>query len=51
MTTLVLVYEEDVLRLICQYVLQSERRLKEEQAVYDDLKNERDMHSVDDLVV
>ena len=48
---LVVVFEEDVLRLICGYALQSGRRLEEKQFFYDELKYEWDMHSADDLVM
>ena len=34
----VVVFEEDVLRLICGYAAQSGRRLEEKQSFYDDLK-------------
>ena len=45
------VFEEDVLRLICRYAPQSERSLEEKQSFYDELKCEWDMHSADDLVM
>ena len=45
------VFEEDVLRLICGFVLQSERRLEEKQSFYDKLKCEWEMHSAGDLVM
>ena len=35
MTTVVVVLEEDVLRLICGYALQSVRGLEEKQSFYD----------------
>ena len=38
--TVVVVFEEDVLRLICGYALQSGRRLKEKLSFYDKLKRE-----------
>ena len=45
------VFEEDVQRLICEYAPQSGRRLEEKTVFYDKLKCESDMHSVDDLVM
>ena len=51
MTTLVVVFEEDVLLLICGYASQSGRSLEENQSFYDKLKCEWDMHSADDLVM
>ena len=47
----VVVFEEDVLRLICGYAPQSGRSLEEKQSFYDGLKCEWDMHSADDLVM
>ena len=47
----VVVFEEDVLRLICGYALQSGRSLEEKQSFYDELKSEWDMHSAGDLVM
>ena len=47
----VVVFEEDVLRLICGCALQSERSLEEKQSFYDELKCEWDMHSACDLVM
>ena len=44
-----LVFEEDVLRLICGYAPQSGKRLEGKQSFYDELKCEWDMHSADDL--
>ena len=44
MMAVVLVFEKDVLRLICGY----ERSFEEKQSVYDKLKGEMDMHSADD---
>ena len=41
----VLVFEEDVLRLICGYAMGSGRGLDEKQSFYDELKGEWDMHS------
>ena len=49
-TTLV-VFEEDVLRLICGYAPQSGRNLEEKQSFYDKPKCEWDMHSADELVL
>ena len=46
----VVVFEDDVLRLVCGYASQSGRRLEEEQSFYDELKCEWDMHSAGDLV-
>ena len=48
---LVVVFEEDVLRLTCGYAPQSGRSLEEKQSLYDKLKCEWDMHSADDLVM
>ena len=48
--TVVVVFEEDVLRLICGCAPQSGRRLEEKQSFYE-LKCEWDMHSADDLVM
>ena len=45
----VLVFEEDVLWLICGYAPQSGRRFKEKQSFYDDLKYE--WHSAGNLVM
>ena len=47
----VLVFEEDVLRLICRYALQSGRRSEEKQSFCSELKGEWDMHSAVDLVM
>ena len=47
----VVLFEEDVLRLICGYVPQSGKRLEEKQSTHDELKRESDMHSADDLVM
>ena len=46
-----LVFEDDVLRLICGYSLQSVRGLKEKQCYDDELKSEWDMHGVNGLAV
>ena len=48
---ILLVFEVDVMRLICGYAPRSGRFLKEMQYFYDELKSEWDMHSVDDSVV
>ena len=48
---IVVVFEEDVLRLICGYAPQGRRSLEEKQSFYDELKCEWDMHSADDLVM
>ena len=46
------VFEEDVLRLICGYDLQSERSFEEKkQSFYDELKCELDVHSAGDFVM
>ena len=45
------VFEEDVLRLICGYAPQSGRSLEENQSFYYELKCEWDMHSTADLVI
>ena len=45
------VFEEDVLRLICGFAPQSGRSLEEKQSFYDELKCELDMHSACDLVM
>ena len=47
----VAVFEEDVLRLIRGYALQSGRSLGEKQSFYDELKCEWDMHCADYLVM
>ena len=49
--TAVVVFEENVLRLICGYAPHVERSLEEKQSFYDELKSEWDMHSADDLVM
>ena len=46
---ILVVFEEDVLRLICGYATQSGRSLEEKQSFYNELKCEWDMHSADDL--
>ena len=45
------VFEEDVLRLICGYAPQSGRSLEEKQSFYDKQKFEWDIHSADHLVM
>ena len=47
----VVVFEEDLLRLIYGYAPHSGRGLEEKQSFYDGLKCEWDMHSADDLVM
>ena len=47
----IVVFDEDVLRLICEYAPQSGRSLEEKQSFYDDLICELDMHSASDLVM
>ena len=47
----VVVFEEDVLRLICKYAPQYERSCEEKQTLYGELKCEWDMHSADALVI
>ena len=47
----VVVFEEDVLRLICGYVPQGGRSSEEKQHLNDELKCEWDMHSANDLVM
>ena len=47
----VVVFEDDVLRLICGYAPQSLRSFEEEKCCYDKLKDEWDMHNAGDLVV
>ena len=51
MITLVVGFEEDVLRLICGYAPQSGRNLEEKQSFYDEPNCEWDVHSADDLVM
>ena len=46
----VLVFEADVLMLNCGYAPQNGRRFKK-QSLYDELKDECNMHSADDLVM
>ena len=41
----VVVFDEDVLRLICGYALLSGRSFEEKQSFYDELKYECKMHS------
>ena len=47
----VVVFEEDVLRLICGYALKSGRSLEEKQTSNDELKCEWDMHTAEYLVM
>ena len=47
----VVVFEEDVMRLICGYVQQYGRGLQGRQCFYYELKGELDMHSAGDLVM
>ena len=47
----VVVFEEDVLRLICANAPQNERSLEEKQSFYDKLKCQLDMHSAGDLMM
>ena len=49
--TVVVVFEADVLRLICGYVTQSGRSLEKKHSFYDELKCECIMHSAGDLVM
>ena len=49
--TVVVVFEEDVLRLICWYAPQIGRSLEEEQVFCNELKGEWYMHCVGDLVM
>ena len=49
--TIVLVFGELVLRLICGHAPQSGRSLQEKQSLNDGLKGWWDMHSVRDLVM
>ena len=46
----VVVFEEDVLRLICGNALQSERSLKEKLSFLDKLKSELHIHSAGNLI-
>ena len=45
------VFEEDVLRLICGYAPQSGGSFDEKQSFYDEMKCELDMHTAGDLVM
>ena len=47
----VVVFEEDVLRLMCGYAPQGGGSLEEKQSFYDELKCEWDMHSAGDSVM
>ena len=49
--TVVVVCEDDVLRLICGYATQGGRSLEEKQSFYDELEYEWDMRSVGELVM
>ena len=49
--TVVVVFDEDVLRLTCGYAQQSARSLDKKQSFYDELKCEWYMHSADDLLM
>ena len=49
--TIVVVFEEDLLRLICGYPQKSGINFEEKQSFYDELKCEWDMFSADDLVM
>ena len=49
--TVVMVLEEEVLRIICVYGPQSGRMAAEKEHFYDDLRSEWDLHSVDELVL
>ena len=49
--TLLLVFEEDVLRQICGYAPQSGRYLENKRFFYDWFTGELDIHSADDLIV
>ena len=49
MMTVVVVFEDDVLRLLCVYAPQS-IRLEEKQSFYDELEGEFNVHSVGDVV-
>ena len=48
--TVVIFFEEDVLRLICGYAPQGGRHLEEKQSFCDELKGEWEMHRAGDLV-
>ena len=47
--TVVVSFDYDLLRLICEYAPQSGRRLEGKQSCHDDLKGEWDTHSAGDL--
>ena len=49
--TVVMVLEEEVLRIICVYGPQSGRTAAEKEHFYDDLRSEWDLHSVGELVL
>ena len=48
---MVVVFEENVTKLICLCTLQSGRNWEEEQPFYDELIGELNMHSENDLVI
>ena len=49
--TVVMVLEEEVLRIICVYGPQRGRMAAEKEHFYDDLRSELDLHSVGELVL
>ena len=49
--TVVMALEEEVVRIICVYGLQSGRTGAEKERFYDDLRSEWDLHSVGELVL
>ena len=49
--TIIVVFKENELRLICGFAAESGRSLEEKQSFYDELKREWYMHSADDLVM
>ena len=51
MMKVVMVLEEEVLRMICVYGPQSGRTATEKEHGYDDLRSEWDLHSVGELVL
>ena len=46
-----LVFEEDVLRLICVYAPQCVGRFEEKRSFYHELKGELDLRSADNLIM
>ena len=48
---IVVIFEEDVLRLICRCDLQGGGRLGEKESFYDELKCEQDMHCAGDIAM